>query len=530
MPPKKDDPGTAPEGDEGEEERELIERELAIAYLKSKLGKYQQSRDSLAGEVAYLVAELEKEKSDHRAIIDLLTQQAKASTQRMEEMTAQKDKLTKELEDVRKQMKKELEELRAEKDARISELEDQTEKQQHKLKELEEFTRQKETLQKELETEKQQRAQDERKWREEKTTMERHFVQEKDRWQKELQHQIKETKAQMMKLMDNQLEITTKRTIMENEQMHAELAYQSRQSEKIAARNKQLGDENADLRRRVELAKQTEVELAKRNHVYQKTIKTLLAKIRSETKVAETEQKEAHGLQSHVELLDSRVHALSITCQELNDQLRAARDHAVQLEEEHDLWMQRQGAAALFLMQSIEDIASLEPDHVDHSMRDLATRAQESWASMTPEDRTALLRKLLLSMQVVDPSMGGGGAGKAGTVDRLVLPPVTHSRTKMSMRQIRGTSQKGMGDAGDTDVRKSSSKRVVATNKWLKGERGSEIMYGTVPGVEDLLEAVTSGKADFALLSMRHSTTRPRSANSMASGPKSIRRGDALKA
>lgn len=50
-----------------------------------------------------------------RAIIDLLTQQAKASTQRMEEMTAQKDKLTKELEDVRKQMKKELEELRAEK-------------------------------------------------------------------------------------------------------------------------------------------------------------------------------------------------------------------------------------------------------------------------------------------------------------------------------------------------------------------------------------------------------------------------------
>lgn len=63
----------------------------------------------------------------------------------------------------------------------------------------------------------------------------------------------------MMKLMDNQLEITTKRTIMENEQMHSELAYQSRQSEKIAVRNKELADENADLRRQVELAKQTEV-------------------------------------------------------------------------------------------------------------------------------------------------------------------------------------------------------------------------------------------------------------------------------
>lgn len=59
-------PVQLPQGDEGEEERELIERELAISYLKSKLGKYQQSRDQLAGEVAYLVSELEREKSDHR--------------------------------------------------------------------------------------------------------------------------------------------------------------------------------------------------------------------------------------------------------------------------------------------------------------------------------------------------------------------------------------------------------------------------------------------------------------------------------
>ena len=67
--------------------------------------------------------------------------------------------------------------------------------QSYKLKELEEFTRQKDSLQAQLETERQSRADDERKWREERAASERHFVQEKDRWQKELQHQIKETKV-----------------------------------------------------------------------------------------------------------------------------------------------------------------------------------------------------------------------------------------------------------------------------------------------------------------------------------------------
>ncbi len=43
--------------------------------------------------------------------------------------------------------------------------------------------------------------------------------------------------SQMMKLTDNQLEMTTKRTILENEQMSVELSYQSRQTEKLLNKN-----------------------------------------------------------------------------------------------------------------------------------------------------------------------------------------------------------------------------------------------------------------------------------------------------
>lgn len=59
--------------------------------------------------------------------------------------------------------------------------------------------------------------------------MERQHVQDKDAWRKNTIAQLKETRDRMQKLSENQLETLTKRTILENEAMAAELKYQSRQ-------------------------------------------------------------------------------------------------------------------------------------------------------------------------------------------------------------------------------------------------------------------------------------------------------------
>ena len=91
---------------------------------------------------------------------------------------------------------------------------------------------------------------------------------------------IQSTKQFMMKLTDNQLEMTTKRTIMENEQMSAEMAYQSRQTNKILSRNSTLETQKADLKRSLALSRDTENELAKRNTVYQNTICQLVRFLR----------------------------------------------------------------------------------------------------------------------------------------------------------------------------------------------------------------------------------------------------------
>lgn len=61
------------------------------------------------------------------------------------------------------------------------------------------------------------------------SAMERQHVQDKDAWKKNTIAQLKETRDRMQKLSENQLETLTKRTILENEAMAAELKYQSRQ-------------------------------------------------------------------------------------------------------------------------------------------------------------------------------------------------------------------------------------------------------------------------------------------------------------
>lgn len=103
--------------------------------------------------------------------------------------------------------------------------------------------------------------------------------QEKDRLKKEMLLKLRETKANLLKMTDNQLDTTTKRTIAENEQMSSELAWQSRETEKLIRKNDKLIGENQSLKRELTLHKQTQEEFAKKVHVYQKTIKTLLSKL-----------------------------------------------------------------------------------------------------------------------------------------------------------------------------------------------------------------------------------------------------------
>ena len=116
------------------------------------------------------------------------------------------------------------------------------------LANVQSFREKKEDLEKELEELNDALEEERRKHQEQSLEVERKNVQEKERLKKEMLVKIKETKQNLLSMTEDQLHTTTKRTIMENEQLVSELQYQSKEAEKLASRNASLGKENADLR------------------------------------------------------------------------------------------------------------------------------------------------------------------------------------------------------------------------------------------------------------------------------------------
>ncbi|CAK0909474.1 unnamed protein product [Prorocentrum cordatum] len=81
------------------------------------------------------------------------------------------------------------------------------------------------------------------------------------------------------------------------ERMNTELAFQSRETERLLERNKSLLEENAQLRRNLHIHKDLENELARRTHVYQKLIKKMDQKQKAEA--ASREQSREYRIMSN---------------------------------------------------------------------------------------------------------------------------------------------------------------------------------------------------------------------------------------
>jgi chromosome segregation ATPase len=93
-------------------------------------------------------------------------------------------------------------------------------------------------------------------------------------------YKIKETKANLLALNDEQLQTTTRLTILQNHQLTTELEYQSKQTEQLLFKNNKMKTQIETLKRDIEIHKEVEKELAKRSHFCQKVIKRLKQQVK----------------------------------------------------------------------------------------------------------------------------------------------------------------------------------------------------------------------------------------------------------
>mmetsp|Transcript_31038 Transcript_31038/g.73792 ORF Transcript_31038/g.73792 Transcript_31038/m.73792 type:complete len:572 (-) Transcript_31038:333-2048(-) len=439
-------PVEEPEPDE--EEKELMERELVINYLKSKLGKYQSKGEALEDENSRLAKELDQSRLNLRDINEFLTNELKARSLTSAALEQKMMELEEEMQKMQDEFQEAAKRLVAEKDEEIKGLHDELELLRGKRKEVDMFLEQKATLEEKIANLERTVEDLKNQHATEISNLERKHVQDKDRWKKEMAQKIKETKAQMMKLTDNQLEVTTKRTIMENEQMSSELAYQSRQTERLMEKNSSLREEAADLRRQVELYKQTEGELAKRNHVYQKTIKTLLEKLKLQGTQRQSDEEQVQQLEEALGDLEERARHAEMAVGEkvhevemLTEELRKGQARLKELEDRYDDTAKFLTACLGDVKRKIVTITRSENENGQDQVQLQPGRLEE----LGLEQRELALTYLLERLHVYQATSGGmasmpasgvvfgsprmateGSQGKLGQapVGGVALPPI----------------------------------------------------------------------------------------------------------
>ncbi|KAF5838664.1 hypothetical protein DUNSADRAFT_2428 [Dunaliella salina] len=362
MPPKS--PNKTSRGSPGDEsakqddgsERELMEKELVIAYMKSKLGRYQANGDRLQLENIKLGEDLDIQRLNLRDINEFLTNELKARSLTTNALEAKLYDLNHAMEEQRKAHEAAIAKLEKEKDKEIEAQADIITEFNKKAKIMQDHIDNKEKMDAEMASLKAEIQQLKVDHDHKLIDVDRQHIQDREKWKRETAAKIKETKIKMMKLTDNQLEMTTKRTIMENEQMSVELSYQSRQTEKLLSKNTVLVDENGDLRRQLGLSKQTEEELARRNNVYQRTIKSLLSKLDEQGTTQESNDSIVKELEDQSSEMGAQLSLLRLQLEEQQHQKQEVQNQLAAKNAEYDDLCNSYDTTAQFLIQCMEDV------------------------------------------------------------------------------------------------------------------------------------------------------------------------------
>lgn len=289
---------------------------------------------------------------------------------KIEESENKIQKLEEQLENQKQEFKDKLEEERAQADQRTHELQTRIDILQAALDEVNEFKLNKDRLEDEL-TQLKRALQDQAEVHmRDVSAFDRKKAIEIDQLKKDMQKNIKETREYLKARTKDQLDSTTKRTIMENEQMATELHFQSKETERLLDRNQQLMEENSQLRRNLQIHKDLENELARRTHVYQKLLKKMGQRAKGDQSVLVEDsrelQLEERSVEQKVDKSDKSFQGISYEEQQ--------GDHASSNEESQRLKRQLEGQQHTLAMVR-QEFAQYRRDHATLTqLQDQSTR------------------------------------------------------------------------------------------------------------------------------------------------------------
>jgi len=415
----------------GDEEANRLQLQLVneqklhveIALLADRYNRCDMRCGDLAQTNKKLEFDLLTQKEDQVDIFTYLNTELSKRVEQVARLEAQIQELGEAQKKWEKETQEEFEGIRHEQERVVSELTKKINDYKAELDDLQEFTKHKNDLEQKLKTVEEELQQEHDRHLISLTDLERKHAQDREKIKRDYHDRLEADKAELLRMTNNQLEFTTRRTIMENEMMTAELGYQNKQTEKLVKINEQLETENQQMKREMELCRRSEEELVKKNYQFQKTIKMMNIKIKAQ-------EMDSQDIKSLEDLSNKEGGGMD-TSEKHN---KALEDKLQALRHKHILALKEQDTLRDFLMACLDD-ARKQFTVQTGDQKDWTPEQPIPWSlqGLSMPGREALLEYLLARLG------GTNFGGKSSST----------GRTTRQMRRDRGESPITAGSQQD---------------------------------------------------------------------------------
>eukprot|EP00743_Colponemidia_sp_Colp-15_P001790 GILK01001954.1.p1 GENE.GILK01001954.1~~GILK01001954.1.p1 ORF type:complete len:486 (-),score=142.02 GILK01001954.1:67-1479(-) len=343
---------------------------FANSKLTERLDRLERENKFLRAENQELKVKLEQQRADQADIYHSLDKRLDDNYHQIQRLQKALKESETERERLAADCEKKTDEQKMVADGIIENLKARNKILEEKLEGLESFQQNKWELEERLRKFALELEEEKRRHVDDISELERKHVQEKEKLKKDMLLKIKETKQNLLAMTEDQLHTTTKRTIMENEQMTTELQYQSKETEKLLLKNQRLSVENKELKRDIEIHRQLEQELAKRTHFYQRLIKKLHQKLKgtesfqsvSESVSRDRDRSTDRGSNDEIiRLLESKINQLEHSYMEAQESLEEVQLSFDTYKAEHSVTCKQQSST------DDDNFTYLPPIHTKYS-------------------------------------------------------------------------------------------------------------------------------------------------------------------
>jgi len=251
--------------------RSLEEYKLRCQDLRSENTSLKTEKDKHEADALQIISFLRRDAERKDELIDSLKN---TIAQQRDMFVAQREEERQATAAERAAADEEMAKQNAARERRLQEVEEE-------LRELKEFKDRKVMLEEKLEQQAQEKLDTEVQHKHAMDSMERKFLEEKGRLQKEYKQMLAEMKKTSQEEAVERLDSSTKKILFENRRMAEELRLQVQETDELQKSKRTLEEENKKLRREVQLNEQSVKEYAKQGFRQSKEIKELSAKVKT---------------------------------------------------------------------------------------------------------------------------------------------------------------------------------------------------------------------------------------------------------